>query len=145
MGFGTKWVELPGMTWNHEEPVEEEIVEARAACDSAHGRPPDAAEDERQQPRRPQYLTFFGPAPIPEATNGRTDDSPSPASGGVETPLYAERLTGGGDGNIVSRPPTISNSGRGLEEAFRRPFRGTSPSKVETRSNPGSSAIQPRS
>ncbi|KAF1951825.1 hypothetical protein CC80DRAFT_519077 [Byssothecium circinans] len=116
-----KWDELPGMTWIHEEPEEEEVVEAPTAFDHAGGRRPDAAADDRHQSHGPRYPNLFAPAPIPEATNGHADDSPAPAAGGTET-SNAKRQTGGRKRGVLGRQPAITDIAQ-PKEAPRRSLR----------------------
>lgn len=100
--WNPKWDELPGRTWIHEEPEEEEMVEAPAASDDAGRRPSDTADDDRQQAHGPRHPNLFGPAPIPEVTNGRTDGRPARAPRGAEA-SNAETRPSGRTRKVLSR------------------------------------------
>lgn len=56
--WNSKWGELPGMTWMHEEPYEE--AEALNALFAGPSKPQFAAADSSEQQPRPRYLSIFG-------------------------------------------------------------------------------------
>ncbi|KAH6983679.1 hypothetical protein BKA56DRAFT_350871 [Ilyonectria sp. MPI-CAGE-AT-0026] len=141
--WNPKWDELPGRTWIHEESEEEVVVEAPAASDDSGRRPSDTADD-RQQAHGPRHPSLFGPAPIPEVTNGRTDGRPTRAPGGAEV-SNAERRPSRRTREALSRQLTVTHCTQDPEQAPRRSLRSARPSQAETRGNRGSSAATVRS
>ncbi|KAH6982335.1 hypothetical protein BKA56DRAFT_632369 [Ilyonectria sp. MPI-CAGE-AT-0026] len=124
--WNPKWDELPGRTWIYEE-LEEEVV-----------------ADGRQQTHGPQHPSLFGPAPIPEVTNGHTDGGPTRAPGGAEA-SNAEGRRSGRTRESSSRQLAVTHGTQDPEQPPRRSRRSVRPSEAETQGSQGSSTATVRS
>lgn len=76
--WNSKWGELPGMTWMHEEPYEE--AEALDALFADPNKPQfDAADSSEQQPP-PRYLSIFGQGLMNAVDNDPMDSNHLPSN-----------------------------------------------------------------
>lgn len=144
--WNPEWGELPGMTWHHEVPEEEEVIEkleevgATSPWAPACRRLRHAADGNSLQPPWLHGPVLSEQAPIPTSSNSRTDDCPTPAFGGAESFNAEGRINRQED---LGPGPVVAHDVQGLEEtSLRPPPIATSPKEC---TSSGSSATKHRS
>ncbi|KAF1962522.1 hypothetical protein CC80DRAFT_162235 [Byssothecium circinans] len=133
------WGELPGMTWRHEDLLEEIRQKSKPQ--------PDAARNDEQRPHLSSPEPSI-PEPIPGGDNDHTDDN-NPASGSEEVnPAIPAMTRARGKGKRTKGPArqsTVNKSPRAAEEPIGRVLRNVRSSKVVKPGKPRSTALKTRS
>ncbi|KAG8410991.1 hypothetical protein J3459_016749 [Metarhizium acridum] len=128
--WNSKWGELPGMTWIHEEPEEEEEVEAPASPDATIGQQENAIDHGRQHASVPQTINIFGQTQISHVASGGSNSSSAPALGDAEASNTVRR-TGRRTREALSRQNPVNHDVQVPADAPRRSPRIARPPREE--------------